>query len=633
MRIVLKQTFPLGRFHATPWRVNPFDDPHGEWPPSPWRLVRGVVARWYQWWREDADAAGQSPDALIQALCKCDFSFHLPVHTWRGSPVRQYFPAEFGMDPPNFKAYEKTFDLTRPVSYDKLARAGVDEIEGGVVVVRVTTSDAKASIETIIGNRVSEWMPSGGALYEARFKPEKPISKALRSELSKSKKSGAEIVSVEGCNVLIRVKKAKSKKSVEQLLGDPRSNWTPRHADPGLLGYTRSLSQDNYVCLSSGEDGTIWWFLEGDQWNTNLAKALNECLKRMTYFGRAEAFTRVAVEMNPTNAPAPNCTLMERRIPGAAPVLVPESSATRKDIERVTDDSETVKRSVPPGARFLYATRPARPAARPAGALRRTYRETNLIQFAIGWNVPPEARAIVRLTAKLRGAALKEMLRILTGDPQVTWSKAPRDVRAEAAAMAGKDPDCKPLKGQRHTEYLVWCEDGEPVRLLAWRDGRPFHEKEQEALLRAAGRQFSWAASGDRADVWKVRLVPLDRAVPLPPGFDGATAAVWESVTPYVPPRHHMRGGKPRLRESSEHQVRRELSLRGFGEAELVAVEELGDPEWVAVHLPRKERSRSAFIGDRRGYRLRLGFPSPVTGPIRLGHSSSFGLGLFRPIP
>jgi hypothetical protein len=58
-----------------------------------------------------------------------------------------------------------------------------------------------------------------------------------------------------------------------------------------------------------------------------------------------------------------------------------------------------------------------------------------------------------------------------------------------------------------------------------------------------------------------------------------------------------------------------------------VAVEELGDPDWVAVHLPRKERSKSAFIGDRRGYRLRLGFPSPVAGPIRLGHSSSFGLG------
>ena len=52
MRLVLRQSFPLGRFHATPWRINPFDDPYGEWPPSPWRLTRAVVARWYQWRRE-----------------------------------------------------------------------------------------------------------------------------------------------------------------------------------------------------------------------------------------------------------------------------------------------------------------------------------------------------------------------------------------------------------------------------------------------------------------------------------------------------------------------------------------------------------------------------------------------------
>ncbi len=269
---------------------------------------------------------------------------------------------------------------------------------------------------------------------------------------------------------------------------------------------------------------------------------------------------------------------------------------------------------------------------REIGTPRKTCRETNLIQFAIGWNVPPEARAIVRLTAKFRGAVLKEMLLMLTGDPKITWSRAPLEAREAVAEMAGKDAQGKPLKGHRHTEYLVWCEDGEPVRLVAWRNGRPFDDNEQAALLKAAGRQFSWAADGNREDVWKVRLVPLDRAVPSPPGFDGATAAVWESAAPYVPPRHHLRGGKPRLRESIEHQIRRELSLRGFGEAAQVAVEQLGQPEWVAVHLPRRQRREAAFVGDRRGYWLRLRFPTPVGGPIRLGHSSSFGLGLFRPV-
>ncbi len=196
--------------------------------------------------------------------------------------------------------------------------------------------------------------------------------------------------------------------------------------------------------------------------------------------------------------------------------------------------------------------------------------------------------------------------------------------------MAGKDPHGTPLEGHRHTEYLVWFEDGKPVRLLVWRDGHPFDKNEQQALLKAASRHFSWAAPYSRPDAWKVRLIPLDPAVPPPGGFNGA-AAVWESVIPYVPPRHHLRGGKPRLRESIESQVRRELSLRGFDNAEQVRVEQVGSPEWVAVHFPRRRSGEATFIGERHGYPLQLQFPSPVRGPIRAGHSSSIGLGLFRP--
>lgn len=505
MRVVLKQIFSLGRFHATPWRVNPFDDPYGEWPPSPWRLVRGVVARWYQWWREDPEGADGLLEPLIQALCSSSHEFHLPEQALRGSPIRQYFPTEFCWNP-------------------------------------------------------------------------------------KEKKKAA------------------------------------------VRSYNTSLAQDNYICLPSEDSGAIWWFLESDYWSEKLANTLNECVKRMTYFGRAEAFSRIRVEMDSSAAPPPNCRLVEQRIPGAAPVLVPKPTATLEDIERVTDHEEVVKRSVPPGARILYATRPARPAMGETRQPRRIHRQTNLMQFAIGWNVQPELRGIVRLTAKFRGAVVKEMLVKLTGDPKISWSKASLSDRAAVAQMAGKDPHGNPLEGHRHTEYLVWMEDGQPVRLLAWRSGRAFDQNEQEALLRAAGRQFSWAASGEGADVWKVRLVPLDWAVPRPPGFDGASATVWESATPYVPPRHHLRGGKLRPGESIENQIRKELSLRGFDESAGVEVEGIGCPEWVAVHIPRRHRGERSFIGDRRGYWLRLRFPKPVEGPIRLGHSSSFGLGLFRPV-
>lgn len=502
MQVVLRQVFPLGRFHATPWKTNPFDDPDGEWPPSPWRLLRAVVARWYQWTREAVPPPSSDElDGLVRALATSMYRFHLPAQARRGSPVRQYFPAEFGWNPKEKK---------------------------------------KAAVRT----------------------------------------------------------------------------------------YSTSLAQDNFWCVPSDGDGSIWWFIQGEDWTEGLVTALDRCLERMTYFGRAEAFTRIERVVEEAIMPEPNCDLLERRHPGSVPVLAPSSGATRTDAERVTDDAEVVSRSEPPGARRMYAVPPPRPpmVEAPSPAIRENCR---LLQFAIGWNVAPPPPAIVRLTSRFRGATILELARVKTGDPRATLSRAPADVQEAMAEMTGKHANGEPLRGHRHAEFLAWFEDSAATRLLVWRDGRAFDECEQDALLRAASRELSWASADRNADAWVVRLLPLDRAVPPPPGFDGVPARCWESVTPYVPPRHHLRGGKERPRESLVEQIRRELATRGVPGAERVEAEPTALATWAAVHVPKWERR--AFVGDRRGYWMALTFPEPVTGPLRLGHSSSFGLGLFRP--
>ncbi len=501
MRVVLRQEFPLGRFHATPWRVNPFDDPHGEWPPSPWRLVRAITARWYQWARE----AEKEPnlvelEELQSALCKSTYAFHLPADARRGNPLRQYHPTEFG------------------------------------------------------------WRP------------------------------------------------AERKKA-------------------GTYSYGTSLVQDNYWCVTP--EVPVWWFIEGESWSPDLVAVLEQCLSRMTYLGRAETLTCIRLVGSQGAIPHVNCALVNERMAGAVPVLMPLDTATRADIERTTDNPESVKRAVPPGARFLYAVRPPRPASRDRRRSTVHRAECYLMQFALGSNVAPDSRAIVRLTSRFRGAALRELMRLKTGDASATWPRVGREVRESIAHMAGKDANSEPLKGHRHTEFLAWCEDGQPTRLLVWRGSRAFDADEQEALLLAASRDVSWAAAGSDGDAWKLRLVPLDRDVPAPPGFDGQASAVWESVTPYVPPRHHLRGGKDREGESMGEQITRELQRRGLSEH--VEVELVGPPTWVSVHVSRRETNRRAFIGDRRGQAIRLRFSASVAGPIRLGHSSSFGLGLFRP--
>lgn len=502
MKIVLRQEFPLGRFHATPWRANPFDDFHGEWPPSPWRLVRAVTARWYQWARE----AEREPDLaqlekLQSALCKSTYAFYLPPDARKGTPLRQYHPTDFG------------------------------------------------------------WRP------------------------------------------------AEKKKA-------------------GTRSYGTSLVQDNYWCVPP--ETPVWWFIEGDDWVDELQAVLAQCLERTIYFGRAETLTCIRLAGSADGIPEANCTLAEGRTAGAVPVLAPLKEATREDIERTTDNPEAVKRAVPPGAQWLYVKRPQRPPARERRRVPEHRPGCHLMQFAIGWNVVPELRAIVRLTARFRGAVLRQLLRLKTGDASANWTRASRDVREAVADMTGKDANGDVLKGHRHTEFLAWCEDDQPTRLLVWRGSRAFDADEQEAILLAAARDVSWAAAGSDSDEWKVRLVPLDRAVPPPPGFGSQLSKVWESVTPYVPPRHHLRGGKERDGESTTEQLRREIQARGI--AQDVEVEIVGPPQWVSVHVPRREANKRGFIGDRRGQMVRLHLTAPVVGPIRLGHSSSFGLGLFRPV-
>jgi CRISPR-associated protein Csb2 len=117
MQLVLRQTFPLGRFHATPWKAFPYDDPHGEWPPSPWRLVRAVLARSYQLGRELPGAACEQlrplREALVHAFATSELAWKLPAFTWRGPGLRQYHPAEFKRVPasaklPGMMAYNTT---------------------------------------------------------------------------------------------------------------------------------------------------------------------------------------------------------------------------------------------------------------------------------------------------------------------------------------------------------------------------------------------------------------------------------------------------------------------------------------------------------------------------------------------
>jgi len=82
--IGLRVEFLAGRFHANPWDSGT-NEGDVEWPPSPWRLLRAIVAGWFRSGAEDRDVLLRVLDALSEPPC-----FMLPRATAGHS--RHYVP-------------------------------------------------------------------------------------------------------------------------------------------------------------------------------------------------------------------------------------------------------------------------------------------------------------------------------------------------------------------------------------------------------------------------------------------------------------------------------------------------------------------------------------------------------------
>lgn len=82
-------TFPGGRYHATPWgrHVNEADV---EWPPSPWRILRALIATWHR--KLDPSAWPEAVlESLIEKIAEKPPVYSLPRGVSRGH-TRHYMP-------------------------------------------------------------------------------------------------------------------------------------------------------------------------------------------------------------------------------------------------------------------------------------------------------------------------------------------------------------------------------------------------------------------------------------------------------------------------------------------------------------------------------------------------------------
>ena len=85
MPTMLAFRFPLGRYHANPWD-RAVNEGASEWPPSPWRILRALVATWHTRW---PDLPAAEFDGLLEALA--DPPSYLTPPTGSGH-TRHYLP-------------------------------------------------------------------------------------------------------------------------------------------------------------------------------------------------------------------------------------------------------------------------------------------------------------------------------------------------------------------------------------------------------------------------------------------------------------------------------------------------------------------------------------------------------------
>jgi CRISPR-associated protein Csb2 len=236
----------------------------------------------------------------------------------------------------------------------------------------------------------------------------------------------------------------------------------------------------------------------------------------------------------------------------------------------------------------------------------------------------------VKLTERFRDRVIRERCCQLTGRPDARYGDLNAAQRDDLRLIRGLDGEGRRVEGDATTFFALIPDDQRlPTRLLCWRTS-PFTDDEIDAFLAAGEHPFRWEYGSDD---WQVRVVPLPVSVARPAEY-WEPGRVWESVTPFVLPagRRRTRGnGRPRTGETTEVCLRKLVVRFGFPEPEVQLISP--EPVWVTIHETPDEpgqRARERGTRMRPGYRLRLTFPEPVAGPLCVGHSCHFGLGLFE---
>ena len=319
--------------------------------------------------------------------------------------------------------------------------------------------------------------------------------------------------------------------------------------------------------------------------------------------------------------------------------------------------------SDPPGSYWVQYIRPRdcfkiEPVARPRTRLPAEAR-IQVARYALDSTVLPLVTETLPVAEAARGRLMSDLPSIRGRQRYGSaWSleehRAGRQPVPLAGALSGKDEQGKPLTGHGHAYYLPTDEDGDGrldhLTVFA-RDG--FGPDERRALDRL--RELRTGRRGEERHPLRMLLLGMGSLEEYRPG-PLAESNVWVSATPYIATRHAKTRGRDRI-DMASPQARAEFLVADLREQLNAVPADLDTNALAQVRITPEANEHGVFrlpgragridlrpiqfkrfrhkSGDDGGRRMagafRMVFPWPVAGPLALGHSSHFGMGLFLP--
>jgi CRISPR-associated protein Csb2 len=522
-------TFPAGRFHATPWGRH-VNEGAVEWPPSPWRLLRALIATWKTKAPEIADDTEMR--GLLENLSRPP-EFCLPPATF--SHTRHYMP---------------WFKNGRTLIFDSFVAVAKD------APITIFWPDLELSDEESL--ILATLLPLLGTLGRSESWCEAHL---LEPDAAAAISPNCRTISgANGDDEVVRVLGV----DPETAFQNDRNPWHNEITGKGKTKTTKRISlydPDWHICME-----TLW--------------------------------------------------LHQQRM------------------------------SMPPGTRWLGYVRRKDALAQPKtrGVLRSSERPSiQVARFALDSAVLPLVTETLRIAEAARGALMSRH----------GWIAMEGDTKGKSAVFSGKHADGSPLTDHSHAYYLPTDEDGDGrLDHLTVVATAGFPAAELQAL--DSLRQIKTKESEESGHPMRVILTGLGRLDEFTPG-PMKPVTTWVSATPYLSHRH------PKTRGSRKDSPEELVSHAVFVEARLKEdiarlLERRDDLKDISIdqikvapcmdengvfrlgargHRPIEFQRFRRKPGDDGGKRLcgafAIEFPRAVRGPLALGHSCHYGMGLFLP--